>query len=477
MIRRPPRSTLSSSSAASDVYKRQVGDLQANGDQKTKKVEADARVKALVDERVPPSPMVRGKAGDEIPDLQSSMCSSLPFNELSPLRENTGLPTRNFNRSANGSEAPNDSFALGGSESEKIIAEGDVTGGEDDDDDHDSTNSNDYLPGSMMREASPAQPNVGATTDLLVSPIVGDDGEDGSSADDNDTSAPSSPAVDAPEKVTLESAFAAAANGDEVEMSDNKNKTVGARKETLIANCRTIDVLLYFCQGIMFYPAQRMLFLLWHPWLGHLRDLGWDARIFTKDVKVDEVVPELKSLVSAAGGKQFSNASNASAKLPQQGSTKTTANGQLIKTPTVASPPDESGLIFIRHTQALRNFISDDMIGDVPEIEISWSLEITLNKKPPGSSAVSLAFVDAHIIVHYCHIETVNGCGCCGGASNLWKARAATFAQHIYDTFQVSVRHVPSLMGMAHAMQYEAEMKIREGTPCLLYTSPSPRDS
>src|SRR5674536_397124 len=31
MIRRPPRSTLSSSSAASDVYKRQIGDLRDPG--------------------------------------------------------------------------------------------------------------------------------------------------------------------------------------------------------------------------------------------------------------------------------------------------------------------------------------------------------------------------------------------------------------------------------------------------------------
>eukprot|EP00826_Nyctotherus_ovalis_P050426 TRINITY_DN6175_c0_g1_i5.p1 TRINITY_DN6175_c0_g1~~TRINITY_DN6175_c0_g1_i5.p1 ORF type:complete len:123 (+),score=36.92 TRINITY_DN6175_c0_g1_i5:27-371(+) len=45
MIRRPPRSTLSSSSAASDVYKRQIVERANNGDEDNEDIDEQERIK------------------------------------------------------------------------------------------------------------------------------------------------------------------------------------------------------------------------------------------------------------------------------------------------------------------------------------------------------------------------------------------------------------------------------------------------
>ena len=423
-----------------------VGDLQANSDQKTKRMEADARVQALIAERIPPSPMVKPKV-EEALEEESSMCSSIPFNELSPLKEHTGLPQRRTTDTpdTHGGGGPkgsnNNSFGLknetsndGGSE--QIVADEDCLDG--------SLDSADYLPGQMHREASQPQNKNG---DNNIGHTSFESANDASDESDKEIDLPTSS-----EAALLASASAAAAATG----NDAGKKAPSAAQETLIANCRTIDVLLYFCQGVMFFPSQRMHYLLWHPWLGHLRDLGWEARIFTTDVKIEDVVPEFKDFHSQTPSvKQFSAASK---------SPKSPNDKPLIKTPAVSAPPDLSGLIFIRHTQAVSNFVPDDKIGDIPEMELAWSLEITLSKKTSDSpsSAASITFVDAHLVVHYCHIEEVGGFGCCGGGSPLWRARAANLEHHVFDTFGVTTRYVRSLMGIARAMHFEAELLTKE---------------
>lgn len=120
------------------------------------------------------------------------------------------------------------------------------------------------------------------------------------------------------------------------ESNDGKTKQ---GKEHLIGNCSTFRVLAHLVQGVMFFPSQRMLHLVWFPWATCLRDVGWSTRLFHRE--------------------------------------GTTARS-----------------LIVLHEQSTRNYVEDGNAKDTPQFQITYELEIRLEDTTAEWKGASLKGVN-----------------------------------------------------------------------------------
>eukprot|EP00388_Colpodella_angusta_P046935 GDKK01071125.1.p1 GENE.GDKK01071125.1~~GDKK01071125.1.p1 ORF type:complete len:379 (+),score=8.74 GDKK01071125.1:112-1137(+) len=216
------------------------------------------------------------------------------------------------------------------------------------------------------------------------------------------------------------------------------------KRETWIANSRAMDVLFYFNQGVMFYPSQRIRYLLWFPWVSTLRDVSWESRVYSDDsTTVAEFLNRSKPCSpTRKGSVDFA--------LMHPNMTESLFFPRLHRH---AEPDDEDddnhkGLLFISHQMTNQNYVREEQIGNVPEFQITWSVEIVLDKNGHQVKKLNedtnrmeitteMEFLDARLVVHSIEIkEPPLRVASCANRP-LWLVRKRLLVDHVYNSFKV----------------------------------------
>lgn len=216
-----------------------------------------------------------------------------------------------------------------------------------------------------------------------------------------------------------------------------------AKRETWISNSRAMDVLFYFNQGVMFYPSQRIRYLFWFPWVSTLRDVSWESRIYTEDTTLAEFLSRSKP-----GSPTRKGSINFSQIHPNMTESPFFPHLHRHTEPTDEDAGNHKGLIFISHMMTNRNYVREDQIGNIPEFQVSWSVEIVLDKNGYAEhklnedtnrmeTTTELEFIDARLVVRSLEVkEPPNRIASCSNRK-LWMTRKRLLVDHVYNSFKI----------------------------------------
>jgi hypothetical protein len=158
------------------------------------------------------------------------------------------------------------------------------------------------------------------------------------------------------------------------------NEPTDESTATLRAACKTFRVLEYLVQGIVFYPVQRLSYLLWFPWSTRITDFEWHTFVCTRP--------------------QF---------------------------------PEH---VYVIHRQVSRNYVDKKDAASTPAFEFEWDLVIAI-KSTTGD------FDDAQINMRRVTLRTGGSVadGCCGVSQDaqLMQDRVDQLTQRVMDSFHVEV--------------------------------------
>jgi hypothetical protein len=146
------------------------------------------------------------------------------------------------------------------------------------------------------------------------------------------------------------------------------------------AACKTFRVLEYLVQGIVFYPVQRLAFLLWFPWSNRHTDVEWHSFVCTR------------------------------ANFPEH--------------------------VYVVHRMLSKNYVEKDDVATDPQFEFEWDLVIAV-KSSSGD------FDDVQINVRRVTLlstgDAVDTCCRSRSDSQLMNDRIAQLSQRSMDVFNVEV--------------------------------------
>lgn len=116
-------------------------------------------------------------------------------------------------------------------------------------------------------------------------------------------------------------------------------------KKKYVSNCNTFALLRYFNQGVMFFPSQRVRHLMWFPWIEHMQDANWVARIFK-------------------------------------------------------NPAIDANQIFVRHVQTTTNYVDAKNAADVPKFEVDWVFEFVVDARTAAPIDCTLEITAVRVLAN-----------------------------------------------------------------------------
>lgn len=159
------------------------------------------------------------------------------------------------------------------------------------------------------------------------------------------------------------------------------NETVGAPSSSSSSTSVTWNVLVALTQGVVFFPVQRLFFLLWFPWMTRMMDVHWMSVVSRNENTFPEHV-------------------------------------------------------LVVHAQQFSNYVAPEDVHRTPRFHIATELQITLDYHSGQFVTAVLQVVRASVA------PVVSGFGCSGEDKALWKLRKAALAARLRDVFEVDLDEV-----------------------------------